>query len=65
VKEVLEMWDMHYGEFLPEIRALTRHMKEFLRLEMPDINVNTCPVNYVQLRPPILNEVNAVNRYCF
>jgi hypothetical protein len=61
----LEMWDMHYGEFLPEIRALTRHMKEFLRLEMPDINVNTCPVNYVQLRPPILNEVNAVNRYCF
>jgi hypothetical protein len=63
VKELLEMWDMHYGEFLPEIRALTRHMKEFLRLEMPDINVNTCPVNYVQLCPPILDEISALNRY--
>lgn len=39
VKELLEMWDTYYGEFLPEIRALTRHMKEFLRVEMPDINV--------------------------
>lgn len=51
VKELLEMWDMHYGEFLPEIRALTRHMKEFLRLEMPDINVKSCTVNYLLLCP--------------
>lgn len=51
VKELLEMWDIHYGEFLPEIRALTRHMKEFLRLEMPDINVNSYPANSIAMPP--------------
>ena len=40
VKEMLEMWDMYYGDFLPEIRALARHMKEFLHLVMPDIKVH-------------------------
>ena len=39
VKELLEMWDTYYGEFLPEIRALSRHMREFLHLEMPNIEV--------------------------
>ena len=42
VKEMLEMWDMYYGDFLPEIRALVRHMKEFLHLVMPDIKVHCC-----------------------
>jgi hypothetical protein len=40
VKELLESWDCYYGEFLPEIRALTRHMKEFLRLDMPNIQAS-------------------------
>ena len=38
-KELLEIWDTCFGEFLPQIRALTRHMKEFLGMKMPDINV--------------------------
>ena len=42
VKELLETWDMYYGEFLPEIRAITRHMKEYLLLEMPNIKVRSC-----------------------
>lgn len=40
VKELLELWDNYYGEYFPEIRALTRHMREFLRLTMPNINVS-------------------------
>jgi hypothetical protein len=41
VKELLELWDNYYGEYFPEIRALTRHMREFLRLTMPNINVRS------------------------
>lgn len=40
VKELLEMWDVYYGEFLPEIRALTRYMRESLCLDMPNIEVS-------------------------
>lgn len=39
VMELLEIWDTCFGEFLPQIRALTRHMKEFLGIKMPNINV--------------------------
>ena len=39
VMELLEIWDTCFGEFLPQIRALARHMKEYLRIKMPDINV--------------------------
>lgn len=39
IKMLLEMWDSLYGEFLPEIRALTRYMREFLHLDMPNIQV--------------------------
>lgn len=46
VKELLEMWDTYYGEFLPEIRALTRYMKESLHLEMPSIEVIFLPSQY-------------------
>jgi hypothetical protein len=42
VKELLEMWDVYYGEFLPEIRAITRYMRESLRLDMPNIQVLYC-----------------------
>lgn len=41
VKELLELWDNYYGEYFPEIRALTRHMREFLRMTMPNINVRS------------------------
>jgi hypothetical protein len=40
VKELLEMRDVYYGEFLPEIWALTRYMKESLRLDMLNIQVS-------------------------
>ena len=49
VKELLELWDNYYGEYFPEIRALTRHMREFLRLTMPNINVS----------PSLLNPIHA------
>ena len=57
VKELLELWDNYYGEYFPEIRALTRHMREFLRLTMPNINVSHVLYNFISSRHQVTCQI--------
>jgi hypothetical protein len=38
-KELVEVWDHLYGERYPQLRAVSRYLREVLRLEMPNILV--------------------------
>ena len=37
VKELLELWDLQYGNTLPSLRATARYLRESLRVQMPNL----------------------------
>ena len=36
-KELLELWDLQYGAYLPRLRAMARFLRESLKVRMPDL----------------------------
>jgi hypothetical protein len=36
-KELLELWDMQFGQYLPRLRALARYLRESLKVRMPNL----------------------------